>query len=327
MIGNIKINWLDKETGGLIMRVKLQPKIVIAQLLTIILWASAFPGIRIALTAYSPEHLSLLRLVIGSALLLIIAFFLNIPLPELKDIPVILLLGFLAFAVYHVALNYGERTVSAGVASLLVSTTPIFTALIAFLYYRERLKVQGWMGALIALIGVVFITIGGSSTNFSFTIGIFLVLLAALSESFYFVFQHTYLKKYGFFPFTMYTIWAGTISMLFFTPGLGQEILQAPMEVTLVVIYLGIFPTVVPYFAIAYVTSKNGAAEATSALYLTPAFSFLIAWVWLGETPTIYAILGGILTLLGVSISNIKYKTEENDVSWEDRSKKLPNST
>ncbi|TMN21432.1 DMT family transporter [Lentibacillus cibarius] len=294
-----------------------RPKIFTAHLLTIILWASAFPGIRMALTAYTPTHVSLLRLLVGSLLLLVVALFIKLPLPDLKDIPIILLLGFLAFAVYHVALNYGEQTVSAGPASLLVSTAPIFTAIMAVVFFRERFKLQGWIGAFIAIVGVGFISLGGSE-EISFNLGAMLILLAALSESVYFVFQNAYLQKYGFFPFTMYTIWGGTICMLVFSGGLLQEMATAPIDVTMAVVYLGIFPTVIPYFAIAYVTSKTGAAEATSSLYLTPVFAFLIAWIWLGETPAASAIIGGVITLLGVFISNMRNEeqvgTNEHDV-------------
>lgn len=128
---------------------KFNVKIMVAQFIMILLWASAFPAIRVALTAYSPEHISLLRLLIGSIVLLIIAVITKTPLPALKDIPAILLLGFLGFTVYQVALNYGEQTISAGVASLLVSTTPIFTALLAVFFYREKLGLWGWLGSLV----------------------------------------------------------------------------------------------------------------------------------------------------------------------------------
>ncbi|WP_228548289.1 DMT family transporter [Sporosarcina obsidiansis] len=281
-------------------------RIIGAHFITIILWSSAFPAIRVALTAYSPEHISLLRLLVGSSCLLILALFLKIRLPDKKDLPFILLLGFLAFSVYHVALNYGEQTVNAGIASLLVSIAPLFTALLALLFFKERFGMFGWLGAFIALTGVVFISFGNGNEIVSTPTGILLILIAALAESFYFVFQSAYLQKYGFIPFTMYTIWGGTLSMLWFVPGLTQEISQAPLDITLTIVYLGIFPTVIPYFALAYVTTKSGAAEATSSLYLTPAFAFLIAWVWLHEVPTFYQIVGGLITLLGVSISNMK---------------------
>ncbi|WP_068984442.1 MULTISPECIES: DMT family transporter [Lysinibacillus] len=287
-------------------------KIISAHFITIILWASAFPGIRVALTAYSPEHISLLRLLVGSFILIIIAIITKTPLPALKDIPIILFLGFLGFTVYQVALNYGEQTISAGVASLLVSTTPIFTALLAVVFYREKLGLWGWVGSLLSFSGVAFITVGGSTEGFSFNTGIIIVLVASLSESIYFVFQHRFLEKYGAIPFTMYAIWSGTIFMLIFSPGLGEAILNAPLNATLVTLYLGIFPTIIPYFMLAYVTSRTGAAEATSTLYLTSVFAFLIAWIWLGEIPHSSAITGGLITLAGVIISNIKKEDVNN---------------
>ncbi|MFJ3390489.1 DMT family transporter [Lysinibacillus sp. NPDC086135] len=281
-------------------------KIISAHFITIIIWASAFPGIRVALMAYSPEHLSLLRLLIGSFVLIIIAVIRKIPLPKLKDIPIILLLGFLGFTVYQVALNYGEQTISAGVASLLVSTTPILTALLAVFFYREKLGLWGWVGSLVGFCGVAFISVGGSTESFTFNTGIVIILVASLSESIYFVFRHRYLEKYGAIPFTMYAIWSGTIFMLLFSPGLSEAIMDAPLNATLVILYLGIFPTIIPYFTLAYVTSRTGAAEATSTLYLTTVFAFLIAWIWLGEVPHFSAITGGLITLIGVFIANIK---------------------
>lgn len=291
-------------------------KIISAHFITIIIWASAFPGIRVALMAYSPEHISLLRLLIGSFVLIIIAVIRKTPFPELKDIPIILLLGFLGFTVYQVALNYGEQTISAGVASLLVSTTPIITAFLAVFFYREKLSLWGWVGSLVGFCGVAFISVGGSTESFTFNTGIVIVLVASLSESIYFVFQHRYLEKYGAIPFTMYAIWSGTIFMLLFSPGLSEAIMAAPVNSTLVILYLGIFPTIIPYFTLAYVTSRTGAAEATSSLYLTTVFAFLIAWIWLGEVPHFSAITGGLITLIGVFIANIKkedFRKEKNN--------------
>ncbi|MGE5702652.1 MAG: DMT family transporter, partial [Clostridia bacterium] len=214
-----------------------------------------------------------------------------------------LLLGGLGFAVYHTSLNYGEQTVSAGVASLVVSTAPIFSALLALLFYRERFGTRGWIGSVIGLAGVLLVSFG-TDAGLTLTSGAWLILLAALAESFYFVFQKSYLEKYGFLAFTTYTIWAGTLWMLFFLPGLVQEMIAAPVEATLSVLYLGLFPTVLPYFALAYITSRVGASEATSSLYLTPVLAFVIAWFWLGEVPTVLAIVGGGVTLAGVLLAN-----------------------
>lgn len=279
--------------------------LVLAQCFSILIWASAFPGIRMGLVAYSPDQLSLLRFLIGSALLLLLALLFRIPLPDRRDIPALLLFGGLGFTVYHVALNYGEQTISAGVASLFVSTTPLFASMLALLFYRERFGWRGWVGSFLGFLGVMISSIGTGET-FQLNSGIFLILLASFSESIYFTFQKAYIEKYGFLAFTAYTIWGGTFFMLYALPGLGAAIAQAPAEVTLSVLYLGIFPTVLAYLALAYVISRIGTSEATSSLYLTPALAFAIAWVWLGEVPTWLSLAGGIVTLGGVLFATLR---------------------
>lgn len=277
---------------------------IFAYSLVIFLWASSFSGIRVGLESFRPEQLALLRLLIGSVVLLLIACATRIRLPDLKDVPAILLLGFLGFTVYHTALSIGEKTVSSGVASLFVSTTPIFSAFLGVFFLRERFGIAKWTGSIISFVGVIIISVGTGEGDHS-TTGILLVLIAAFSESLYFVFQTRYLKKYGFLAFVTYTIWGGTLFMLFFVQGLEREIIHASLESIISVGYLGVFPTVIPYFALAYITSQVGTAEATTSLYLIPTFTFFIAWIWLGEIPTILSIGGGVLTLLGVLVTHI----------------------
>lgn len=278
-----------------------------AHLLVIFLWGSAFAGIRHGLEGYSPEHLSFLRLLIGSAALIVYAVYTKMKLPDLKDWPVIFLFGFLGFAVYQTALSFGEQFVSAGTASLLVSTSPVFIGLLGKIFFKERTGKWYWSGAFLSMAGIFLISIGAGG-GIEFGIGAILILIASFSESIYFVFQKNFLDKYGALPFTAYTIWSATIFMSFFAPGIGTQLAEAPIGATISAIYLGLFPTVVAYFAIAYITAKSGASEAASSLYLTPAASFLIAWIWLGEVPTIMTVAGGILTLAGVSLTFFKGK-------------------
>ncbi|MED1567707.1 DMT family transporter [Bacillus paramycoides] len=284
-------------------------RILCAHAFTILIWGTAFPGIRMGLEAYTPEHLTLLRLLIASLILLLFSFIYKLRLPDLKDIPVIFIFGALGFTIYHIALNYGEQNVNAGPASLIVSVTPILTAILASVFMNEKMKLNGWIGGVISLVGIAFLSLS-QGNSIQLNSGVLLILLAAFSESLFFVFQKSYLKKYGFLPFTIYTIWSGTVCMLIFLPGIYQEIVAAPIETTLSVIYLGVFPTVLPYIALAYITSHAGASEATSSLYLTPVTACFIAWIWLGELPTFVSIIGGIITILGVVIAHLTFKKE-----------------
>ncbi|MGI8855854.1 MAG: EamA family transporter [Thermomicrobiales bacterium] len=79
---------------------------------TVLCWASAFPGIRAALHGYSPAHVALLRYLIASVVLAGYAAATRMGLPHRRDLPGILLTGFIGIAVHNIALNTGETHVA-----------------------------------------------------------------------------------------------------------------------------------------------------------------------------------------------------------------------
>jgi drug/metabolite transporter (DMT)-like permease len=93
---------------------------------------------------------------------------------------------------------------------------------------------------------------------------------------------------------------------LIFSPGLFREIQTASLESTAAVIYMGIFPGAIGYVSWALVLSRLPASRAASFLYLIPAVAIVIAWIWLGEIPTLLAAIGGILVLSGVILVNLR---------------------
>ncbi len=278
-------------------------RVVFALAVTVVIWASAFAGIRAGLEGYSPGHLALLRFLVASGLLAIYAVVTRMSLPAWRDLPAVLVGGFLGFTVYHVGLSFGEVTVESGPASVLIASVPVFTAILAVVFLRERLGTLGWIGTSLSFFGVVLISTGEAGT-FALEPGALPILLAAISEAMFFVFQKPYLDKYGSLRFTTYAIWGGTLFMLVFAPGLAAAVVEAPIAATVSVVYLGIFPTVIAYLALAYAFARMPASNAVSFLYLVPALAFLIAWLWLGEVPTLLSTVGGVVVLAGVIIVN-----------------------
>jgi drug/metabolite transporter (DMT)-like permease len=286
-------------------RSPLDARVLLALGTTVFLWAAAFAGIRAALESYGPGELALLRLLVASATLALYAAVARMQLPEPRDLPAIFAAGFLAFALYHVGLNFGELTVSAGAASLLINTAPIFTALLATAFLGERLKGVGWVGMIVSFFGASLISVG-EGQGYGFDLGALPILLAAVSVSVYLVVQRPYLAKYGPLAYTTYAIWAGTLPILWFLPSLVSDLQRATSEATLAGVFLGVFPTAVAYVTYAYIFSRMSAPVTVSFLYLIPAMAFLIAWVWLDEVPTLLSVVGGFVTVSGVFIVNTR---------------------
>lgn len=271
--------------------------------ITICCWASSFVGIRAGLHGYSPTHLALLRYLTASLVLALVAWVKRMPLPRWRDVPGLALTGIVGIALYNVALNTGEVSVSAGLSSFLVNTNPILTAGLSMIVLRERLRIWGWIGILICVVGVLLISLSAGE-RMHFSPGALWILCAALAQSLYFVWQKPYLARYSALQCTTYAIWAGTLALLVFSPGLATNVQTASWSETVAVVYLGIFPAALGYVSWAYALARIPATRAASFLYLVPEVTLVIAWFWLGEWPTGLALLGGMIAISGVIVVN-----------------------
>lgn len=280
-------------------------KIILAMAFVVACWGYSPSGIHIGLVAYDPVHLALLRFLIASVFMAVVAVSRGIHPPKLRDLPLLFGLGFFAVSLHHVAINFGQQGVSAGASSVLAQTTPLFSTLLARFVFKDRVSAWRWGCVVLGLVGVMIVVAGDHGFGSIDAHGL-LILLSALSWSIYFALQKHHTGRYDGLTLVCYTVWSGTALLLVFLPGLADQVVNAPLRVQLAVFALGIFPSALAYLAWAYVLVHVDLSRATMTLYLVPPMAMVIASFTLGERPTLMVGVGAVVVLISVLALNLE---------------------
>lgn len=286
-------------------------KINIALLLAVVLWASAFIGIRVGLNEYSPGALALLRFLVASFCMMILYVWLpDRSQPVLRDKLALIFLGIAGIGIYNVCLNYGEMTVTASVASFIIGLIPIFSVILSVIFLNERPTKGVWIGILISMLGMYLIM--KSETQASYlNSGMIMIFISAIMGAIHSVFQKDFLIKHHPITVTAWILWGGTLSMCMFSSALWHDLQQASFSTTFAAIYLGIFPAAIAYLAWSYVLEHLPVAKASLYLYAMPLISTFMGIIYLNETPSAFTLLGGLIALAGAVIAHFFHSYPE----------------
>ncbi|HEY1318714.1 MAG TPA: DMT family transporter [Streptosporangiaceae bacterium] len=272
---------------------------------TVLLWASAFPAITVAVRGLGPAGLAVARLTVASAVLALAAPLMGVRRPRLADLPLIALCGLAGMTGYQLLLNAGERVVPAGTASLLVATAPVYASLLAVAFLGERSSARRWAGSAVALAGTVLIA---ASHGLGFGASALIVLAAAVLQGVFHTAQKPLLARYTGFEVTAYAMWAGTVFILPWTGSLVRALWGAgPHAGGAAVgsaVFLGVAPSAAGFVLWAYAMARMDVGRVTVSLYLVPAAAIGISVVWLGELPGPVELIGGAVALAGVIVAS-----------------------
>ena len=277
-------------------------RVVVAVVVTVLAWASAFVAIRFVGRDFSPGALSLGRLAIGSLVLTATVLTQRRVQLARRDWGLVTIIGVAWFGIYNVALNAGERSVDAGTAAMLIQVAPILIGVLAGFFLGEGFPRMLVIGGLVAFAGTVVIGISTSTGQADVT-GVLLVLVSAVVYSVAMVTQKIVLRRVPGLQVTWLACVIGMVVCLPFAGSLVRDLATAPTASIVGVVYLGVVPTAIAFTTWAYALSRTTAGRLGVTTYAVPPLAIALGWVLLQEVPTLVAVLGGALSLVGVGIA------------------------
>ncbi len=270
--------------------------------LVAVLIGGNFSAIKFALDHTTPFLLTSMRTVLGGSFLIALALLRGETVPRRRDdLKNIFVVGFSITTVSSALLIYGINRVPAGVASLVASTMPLFTAVLSFALLGVRTNRLGQVGLSIGFAGTIVLA-SPSLTGETGAIGIASLVLSALAWAF----GTVYMKWKDFSrisPIMLVGVQLVMSAMILVPFGLAVEgTADTDWSVGLLVpvLYAAIPANAVTFSLMATVVKRATPTVAASTAYLIPVFGVTFGWILRAERLGVLEFVGGALVICGV---------------------------
>ncbi len=269
--------------------------------ITILFWSMAFVFTRLALRYFSVYSLGLLRYAVATLTLIPVAILTRMKPPALRDWPWFLLAAVMGFSLYMVVFNYASQSVSASTGSVILATAPILTALLARVFFHEKLTPLQYGAIGLSFVGVTVLTVlrGGLTVN----LGVAFMFLAALMFSCYNLLQRRLTRTYSALQSSVWSIFIGTLMLCVFLPRAAGELAAAPPIQYLYLAILGVFSSALAYCAWSKALSlAKNTSSVSNYMFITPFLTTLLGLWIAGEAVEPATVIGGVLIIAGLAM-------------------------
>lgn len=278
-------------------------------------WGSSFLWIKIAVQDVGPFTLVAWRLLFGSVGMGLVLWFNKTSLPRSgvtwRDLAA---LGLVNTALPFVLISWGEQTIDSAVASILISTVPLFTLVIAHLFLQDDpMTLRRVAGLLIGFGGVL--TLMSRDLDGGFEAGLagqFAVLGAALSDASGAVFARLRLRYVhpfvqAFAPMAV----ADAVVWSFAWPVEGGALVPAVPITWLALLWLGLLGSCLAYILYFSLLQRVGPTRTTMVTYLIALFGVALGVIFLNEPLDARLVGGGALVVVGIAVVNWRPRQRE----------------
>jgi len=271
---------------------------VLRLILLAAIWGGSFLFMRLTASQLGPAFLIEGRVIAAALCLFLIGLYLRKKLLFMAHIKHFFIIGAFNTALPFLLFAYAALTLHASTLAILNATAPLFGAVIAAIWQRDKLKVKTMLGLLLGVLGVL-VLVGKEALSLGDQ-G-FLAVIACLGAASMYGFSANYTKvapavtPFGNAHGSMWAAVIVVIPFLFFLP------IQAPvtLPISLSVLTLGVVCTGLAYLLYFRLVKDDGPASALSVTFLVPLFGILWGGLFLDEIIGLNTLLGALLVISG----------------------------
>ena len=284
-------------------------------LFVVLIWGTTFVSSKVLLNSgLLPADIFFVRFVMAYCCMLCIShkrLFANSVADELTLVG----LGLMGGSVYFLVENMALLHSTASNVSILVSTTPLVTAMLLAIFYKsERLSMRQIFGSILAFVGVVLVVLNGQFILHLNPLGDALALGASFTWGFYSLFMRRIMGRYSADFITRKVFFYGLVTILpyfaFVNPLNIDLLTSGNMTIWSNLIFLGIIASTGGYLLWNWVMRKLGAVKSTNFIYLQSLVAMVAGHVILGERITFMAIAGAVILITGMILAVRKKRSK-----------------
>ena len=270
-------------------------------------WGASFVAIKVALRTLSPLPLVWLRFGLGVGVLSLFVMRESEKDPlSFREWLLVGLLGFLGVPFHHLVQSTGLKTAQAATSAWIISSMPVFIALLGALFLGERMSRRRVVGLALAAAGVLLVVTRGEPKRLWMTdpgsFGDLLVLLSALNWAVFTVASRGFLARHRPAPMMFRVMASGWLmtTVLFLASGAWSPIAGLDAGGWAAVLFLGVFCSGLAYVFWYDALKSLPASRAGVLMYLNPASATVVAVAGLGDPLSVSVVTGALLITLGV---------------------------
>ena len=240
----------------------------------------------------------------GALILLAVAYWRKIPLPQPKFLPWIFLTGICMLVLNNIAAQVGMQSISAGMAAVLNYTAPLWTAILAHFTLDEKLTRRKFVGLFVAIIGL-YVLMGLQGVD-DLTAA-FVIIAGAVSMAVSNILVKLKLSKCDMIQLTTWQMVFGALTLVIYSSLVPQGEINWCLPAILCVIYNGALASAPAFFLWNVVLTHLQAGTASIATLVAPAVGVVGGVIFLGEPFTAHIVLGIALIFAGIIlVANLK---------------------